>query len=428
VQIFESARIGKVELSNRLVRSATFEGMCDVSGQPTERYLRFYRMLSRQGLGAIITGFTFTEPGGRSMQPAQAGLEADAKIPRFREVTRAVHENGARIFLQLAHAGRQTTAVAVGGRVWAPSTKSSWYFGGRPCRLSAPQIHDIVHNFAKAAWRAQEAGFDGIQLHAAHGYLIHQFIHPATNDRRDEYGAATTGGISTLFLSEIVRGVRRLCSPGFPILIKVSCGDNWRPSLQLPQFVELIRFLDSIDMAAIEISYGTMDEALNIFRGESLPVEAVLDHNPRFSTRNPLSRLISKAVILPLLGRRFLPFAPMYNLPAACIAKQHCRVPIIVVGGFRSGADIRTAIEGRGIDFVGLCRAVVCEPDFALRLKRDPGYTSRCANCNRCAVMCDSGRPTHCYGRKANHDVLSSWAPCSIPLSTRSITGVAYEN
>ena len=119
------------------------------------------------------------------MQPGQAGMDSDDKVDAFRQVTRATHENGCRIFLQLAHAGRQTVPAATGGRIYAPSSIRSPYFNQRPCRLTEPEIERIIDSFAAAARRAGDAGFDGVQIHAAHGYLVHQFLHPACNDRND---------------------------------------------------------------------------------------------------------------------------------------------------------------------------------------------------------------------------------------------------
>jgi hypothetical protein len=151
-----------------------------------------------------------------------------------------------------------------------------------------------------------------------------------------------------------------------------------------------------------------MDHALNIFRGETIPVEAILRFNPRYRTRNAWARFLWKTVVLPLMKRKFTPFAPMYNLPCARLAKQHTNIPIISVGGFRSGRHIRAAIEEQGIDFVSLCRPLLCEPDFVLKARQDENYESQCHNCNRCAIMCDSGLATRCYSRASPGSTLSS--------------------
>ena len=404
MRVFEPARIGRVELSNRILRSATFEGRCDAEGRPGLAYLGFYRKLSAQGLGALITGFAYVSRDGRAMQPGQAGMDSDDKVEAYRQVTRATHENGCRIFLQLAHAGRQTVPAATGGRIYAPSSLKSPYFNQRPCRLTEPEVERIIESFAAAARRAGEAGFDGVQIHGAHGYLVHQFLHPACNDRNDIYGIDPASGVGTVFLHRIIERIRSLCGADYPLLIKVSAGDSSRRPMTQAQFIHLVRFLDQNHLDAIEVSYGTMDQALNIFRGETVPLEAILDFNPRYRTKKALRRLFWRTCLAPWLKRSFIPFTPMYNLAAAQLAKQHTAIPIISVGGFRRGSHIRGAIEEQGIDFVSLCRPILCEPDFVKKLRRDEDYQSRCANCNRCAIMCDSGYPTHCYeNRRKNH-------------------------
>ncbi|MDX1314512.1 MAG: hypothetical protein R3356_03335, partial [Eudoraea sp.] len=167
------------------------------------------------------------------------------------------------------------------------------------------------------------------------------------------------------------------------------------------QFVHLIRFLNKSSVDAIEISYGTMDYALNIFRGD-LPVSLVMNHNKVFKTRNPFLSGFRKKVVIPFIRKRLLPFSPMYNLEYAILAKQYTNKPVISVGGFRSGREIEHAIREQEIDFVSLCRPFLREPDFATRLREDPLYTSKCTNCNYCAVMCDSEYETKCY--KKNRD------------------------
>jgi 2,4-dienoyl-CoA reductase-like NADH-dependent reductase (Old Yellow Enzyme family) len=402
VRVFETARIGRAVLANRVLRSATFEGLCDDRGNPGPQYEQLYADLAAQQIGALITGFTYVRQDGKAMQPGQAGIESDTKVERFRRVTESVHARGCPIFLQLAHAGRQTNPMAAGGAIYSPSAKKSPYFRYRPRALASPHLEEIIRSFAEAARRAKAAGFDGVQLHAAHGYLVHQFLHPAVNHRTDAYGIDKSSGLGTRFMDRIIDGVRTTCGMDYPILVKVSAGDNYRDGLGEPQFIQLIRFLDAKRVEAIEVSFGTMDHAFNIFRGESIPLKAILDVNPRYATRSPLRRWAWHTLVLPVIKRRLQPFAPMYNLPAARLAKQHTRIPIISVGGFRSGADVHCAIEEHGIDFVSLCRPLVCEPDFVTRFRTNPQYRSRCSNCNQCAVMCDSGAATRCYGRRSS--------------------------
>jgi 2,4-dienoyl-CoA reductase-like NADH-dependent reductase (Old Yellow Enzyme family) len=397
MQLFENARIGSLTLPNRIIRSATFEGRGDDTGAPAEAYSRLYETLARHQIGAIIAGFAFISKDGKAMQPGQAGIDRDDKIHVFAEVTRRVHDAGGRIILQIAHTGRQTVSAATGGPVCSPGVASSPYFRSRPQRLTLDGISAIIDAFGHAARRAQKAGFDGVQIHAAHGYLIHQFINPAVNDRADVYGIDPAIGIGTEFPRRVIAKIRENCGLEYPLLVKISAGDEYRHGITRDRFRNIIRFLDTQPRAAIELSWGTMDHALNIFRGTDIPVDLLLDHNPRYRTNNPLARFAFKRLALPFLRATIKPFAPVYNLPFAVLAREATNIPIICVGGFRSYEEVNRAIQDNRIDFVSLCRPFIREPALVMRWQKDPNYRSSCTSCNRCAIMCDSGQPTHCY-------------------------------
>lgn len=398
--IFKPDNIGRITLKNRIIRSATFEGMADKEGVPTKAYLDLYNQLAENEVGAIITGFTFISQCGRAMQPGQAGIDADDKISLYKQMTDKVHEHDGKIFMQIAHCGRQTTELSVGGVVHGASAQKSRYFRSNPEPLSTNGADDLVQKFADAALRCKHAGFDGVQLHAAHGYLIHQFILPSINNRKDIYGIDPKTGIGTGFLKSIIKNIREVCGSDFAILVKISAGDNYSETFNEKNFIQLIKFLDNMKVSAIEISYGTMDHALNIFRGKTVPLNTILKYNPRYKTANPLIQWISRKVVYPWMKARIKPFSPMYNLPYAEMAKKHTCIPIICVGGFRSYTEIQDAIEKHKTDFVSLCRPFICEPNFAKKIKGNPDYKSRCLNCNLCAIMCDSPFPTKCYWGK----------------------------
>lgn len=397
IGLFTPGLIGTCTIRNRIIRSATFESLCDPDGLPGDAYIRIYEKLAHTKVGAIITGFTYISTDGKAMQPGQAGLDKDENISAFRRMTEAVHAQGCPIFIQLAHSGRQTTSKAAGGKVYGPSPKPSRYFRSKPDRLSQNQTEEIIKSFADTAARAKLAGFDGVQLHAAHGYLIHQFILPAINDRDDKYGIDPVTGIGTAFMDAIIAAVRMSCGPEYPILVKISGGDDYRVRFTTDQFINLVKFLDRKNLAAIEVSYGTMDWPLNIFRGKSVPIARILDYNPRYRQSNRLIRKFWRLIVLPLVAKRLKPFTPMYNLPYARLAKQHTAIPIITVGGFRSRVEMATALKNNDADFISLCRPFIRETGFADRLAADPEAISLCIDCNSCAAMCDSGNPTRCY-------------------------------
>jgi 2,4-dienoyl-CoA reductase-like NADH-dependent reductase (Old Yellow Enzyme family) len=140
-----------------------------------------------------------------------------------------------------------------------------------------------------------------------------------------------------------------------------------------------------------------MDHALNIFRGTDVPADLTLNHTPRYHTKNPFARFAFKRLAIPFLRATIKSFAPAYNLPFAIIARELTKIPIICVGGFRSGEEVNRAIAENRIDFASLCRPFIREPALVMRWQKDLNYRSSCTSCNRCAIMCDSGQPTRCY-------------------------------
>lgn len=396
-ELFQPTKIGSISLQNRIIRSGTYEGMCDSQGMPTDEYINLYSNLAQNNIGAIITGCTYISKCGRVMQPKQAGIDDDAKIDRYKQVTNKVHSHNGKIFMQILHSGRQTTREAIDGSVRGVSAKISPYFGSIPKPLNTEEALSITQSFAEAALRCKKCGFDGIQIHAAHGYLIHQFILPSINNRKDIFGIDKKSGIGTHFLGVIIDKIRDKCGTDFPLLVKVSAEDDYYNGFKGDNFVQLIRFLDHKKVDAIEISYGTMDHALSIFRGKSVPIDLILQYNPRYKSQNKFVRALRKRILYPFKKLQIKMFSPMYNLPYAKIAKQHIQIPVICVGGFRTKQEMIGAV-GRGeTDFVSLCRPFICEPDLVNKLMANDSYKAKCLDCNMCAVMCDSGNPTRCY-------------------------------
>lgn len=406
MDIFESASLGRITVKNRLVRSATYEGMCTPDGIPTQRYRLLYENLSANGCGTIITGFTYISRQGRALQPLQAGIDRDELIPAYREVTDTVHRSGGKLFMQLVHTGRQTRSSATGEAVAGISNKPVRYFREKPRTLSTSELHRIGEQFTDAAQRAEKAGFDGVQLHAAHGYLLHDLLLPSVNQRRDRYGMHTPGECGTVLLDEIIDGIRRRCGSGYGILIKVSGGiDTGR--FDEKKFSDLIAALGNKAIDGIEVSYGTMEHALNIFRSASFPLNDILDHDPVYRRKNRIQRVCWKLFIVPFLALRLKRFSPCYNLNFAYLAKKHTKIPVISVGGFRTGREMHEALTMGKTDFISMCRPYIAEPDFTEKLIRNNEYQSLCTSCNRCAVTTGSPLPTICRRKTAkerNHD------------------------
>jgi 2,4-dienoyl-CoA reductase-like NADH-dependent reductase (Old Yellow Enzyme family) len=396
---FSSYKIGNLLLKSRIVRSATYEGASDENGYPNPRYLTIYKTLAQNNVGMIITGFSFVSKNGRAMQKAQAGIDSPEKIDLYKKVNAEVHEYDVPIIMQIAHTGRQTLKEVTDNIPLSSTLKKSIYFRQKPLLVGIEEIERIVEQFAYSAYLAKEAGFDGVQLHAAHGYLLHQFLLPETNKLKNRYGIDEQTGLGTKLIDEIFDRIKDRCGKSFPVLIKISGNHNLSKNFYPDRFDRLINFLDSKHFNAIEISYGTMDYALNIFRGD-LNLEMVFKHNPIFRTNNRLRKYLTELYVKTFISSKFINFSPTYNLHFAERAKRLTTIPIISVGGFRSKNEIEYAIDNNMTDLVALSRPFICEPDFAYKLIQTPGdYMSKCKNCNKCVFMCDSGKPTTCYSR-----------------------------
>ena len=391
--IFEKWQLAHLTARNRVVRSATYEGFGDAQGLPRPELGQVYRRLAENHVGTIITGFAYVSDRGRAMHPAQTSIATDETVPAWQRVlepVRALPEPTV-MLLQIAHAGRQTLVEATGERPLAPSARTSPYFGVRPKAMSEREIEETIDEFAQAAKRAKAAGFDGVQLHAAHGYLIHQFLSPFLNRRKDRWGSDRFA-----FLAEIVAAIRAACGACYPIFVKLSVPDMHPSGVDVPLACQYATRIESLGIEAIEVSCGTMDRALNIFRGD-LPVDRVFRYNPFYRTRPRWVLSLAKRLVIPRVRRQFLPFTENYNLPAAAAIKAATSVPVIVVGGLRRLNAMTAILSSRQADAVALCRPLICEPDLITRFRYHQVLESRCNQCNSCAIMCDHSTSLRCY-------------------------------
>jgi 2,4-dienoyl-CoA reductase-like NADH-dependent reductase (Old Yellow Enzyme family) len=346
-ELFEKTTINGMTLANRFVRSATWEGMCDKDGRPTPKLASCYRDLAAGGVGLIITGYAFVRPDGRQM-PGKMGIHTDEFAPDMRALTKAVHEKGGKICMQLVHAGGQTTTRAAGRRPLAPSAVKVEQFPEEPVEMSQQDIDEIVSAFGKAARRAKEYGFDAVQLHAAHGYLINQFLSPLTNRRTDCYGGAIENRCR--FLLEVCRSVRAGVGADFPVMVKLNGSDNLEGGLDLGYAVYAARLLDDEKVDAIEVSGGTSAS------GEKAPVRKKIDNPDREG----------------------------YNLALAAEIRKAVRCPVMAVGGFRSLDVITRALAEDGIDYISMSRPFIREPNLVKRWQGGDRSPARCISCNGC--------------------------------------------
>lgn len=348
MQLFAETRLAGVTLPNRIVRSATWEGMCDNSDGTVQPALgQLYQQLCHGGTGLLMSGYAYVRADGKQL-PGQMGIDNDAQLPGLSQLVETVHQAGSRIFCQLVHAGGQTSSKAIGSQPLAPSEGEHPVYPEPAAALSQEQIDQLVQAFAAGARRAQQAGFDGVQLHGAHGYLINQFLSPWTNQRQDGYGGPLDNRMR--FLQEVYRAVRQQVGPDYPVAIKLTAADNVEGGFTCDEALEVAQQLDQWGIAAIEVSSGTGAS------GKLSPV------------RQEVSSAEEEA----------------YNLDFAQAIKAKVKAPVMCVGGFRTGQVAADAVQQGSADFIALSRPLIREPDLPRKWQQDLAYRARCISCNGC--------------------------------------------
>lgn len=235
-------KIGPVEIPNRFVRSATQDFMATDDGHITDRHVELFKELANGEVGLIITGHAYVNPRGKA-SPRQIGVYDDSLIDGLKRIPTTVHQYPSRVFLQIAHAGRQTKAKLCGGIPLAPSEVYEPVFDVHPIAMTLEDIEQTIRDFIQAARRAKEADFDGVQVHVAHGYLLSSFISPYTNQRQDKYGGALYNRIRVVV--EILRGIKKLLGEKFPVIAKLNSTDFLPQGLQIQESIEMAKILEN---------------------------------------------------------------------------------------------------------------------------------------------------------------------------------------
>ncbi len=393
--VFESSEIAGVTLQNRLIRSATHEGMADEHGAPTEALENLYVQIAKGEAGAIITGYAGIQQDGKSCLLNMLMIDRDDLIPAYRKLTDKVHEHGVPIVLQIAHCGRQTRSAVTGKPTVAPfSVKDSVFSESKPRKLGEEEIETIIENFAAATQRAEQAGFDGVQLHLGHGYLLSQFLSGHTNRRKDKWGGTTENKFRVV--AEIMSRIRSSLD-SYPVLAKINAYDTRPKGMRIDEAVAIAQMLETAGCNAIEISSGVAEEGLSVMRGPNPPVQALFRSHFKFRTMPAPIRTIST----PFVRHTMRPRIPIRgnNLEAAKRIRQDVSIPVITVGGLHELTTISSAIETGATDYVAMCRPFIIEPTIVRRFREGTQTASRCILCNYCVLMGEMNRMKCYYGR-----------------------------
>lgn len=325
-KIFEAVKMNHIELKNRLFRSATWEGIANQDGSVTEEAYGIYEELAKGGVGAIITGFTSVALHdyyfGGMMR-----LCDDTLIPQYKRLTDITHAEGVPIITQLALGAYYRE---VKGR----------YKQVEPDDMTVEEIKYVIQQFTDAAIRADKAGFDGVQIHAAHFFFLSRFISPAINHRIDEYGGSTENRARIIL--DIMNCIRE-AAPKLHITIKINSSDFTYGGIEETECLDICKILDQAGIDSIEIS------------GNGTSVSGIKAH-------------VSEG----------------YFVPAAAKIAEAVNCPVIVVGGFRSLDVMEEVLNMTNIEFISLSRPLLREPDLPNKMKADSAVISKCISCNAC--------------------------------------------
>ncbi len=356
--LFATTEINGMKLANRFVRSATWEGMATEDGAITPRLLEVYRRLAEGQVGLIITSHAYVRKDGQAGL-FQLGLYDDHLKDGLKQMVKAVHGANGRIVAQISHAGFFANAKLSGVTPLAVSPAEQYAKSPRKI-LTEKDIQEIVVSFGQAARRAKDVGFDGVQLHGAHGYLMSQFLSPAFNKRTDPYGGAVEDRARALI--ETLREVRSAVGKDYPVLIKLNSEDYLEGGLTLTDSLKVGRMLQDAGIDAIEVSGGTV--VSGTLGASRLGIKS--------EEKEGYFRSASKAF------------------------KEALDVPIILVGGVRSPDLAEKLFEQGYSDYFSMSRPLIREPDLVRRWASGDRSKARCLSDNQCFEPGRAGEGIYC--------------------------------
>lgn len=363
--LFETSKIKNMELRNRFVRSATYDGCAD-DGYVTDKQMNLYATLGRGGVGFIITGITYVHHSGQ-LSEFQNSIAGNEFIEGFKRLISIVHQWGAKIAVQLFHAGRVARFSKSRDRMpVAPSfLESDQYFKGRYRAMTEDEIWEIVDAFGDGAKRAREAGFDAVQIHGAHPYLLSQFLSPYTNRRNDKWGGRLEDRLR--LHCEIYRNIRQKVGEDYPVLIKAGVQDGFPNGLEFSEGKLAAQYLAEFGFDALEISQG--------LRGSGY-------EETEFKTRiNNVDR------------------EAYYRRWCAEIKKQ-VDIPVMLVGGLRTFELMEEIVQNKEADFISLSRPLIREPGIINEWKKGNFHRAKCTSCNKCLEGLRKGETLRCISEE----------------------------
>ena len=383
--VFTTHLLGPLELRNRLIKCGTNEGLSR-NGLVTDALIDWHRRFATGGVAMTTLSYCSVSAEGRTF--ADQIWMRDEALPGLRRFTDAIHAEGARAAIQLGHAGWFASRKVIGGRPIGPSSTLSPHGQAISRRMNTEDFKRVREEFGRAAQLAVAAGFDALEVHLGHGYLLSQFLCPYNNRRRDDYGGSIEN--RARFPREVLVTVRDAAGPDVAIWPKLNMQDGFRGGLELHEGLAVARLIEADGTVdAFQLTGGhTLRSPMFLMRGD-VPLREMIRYE-----RDRLRRL-GLRLLGPLLIRK-VPFAEAFFLPSARQFRAELKIPLMLLGGINELSTMNAAIEDEGFEFVAIGRALLRDPDLVNRMRHGETTGSLCNHCNKCVAEMERDSGTRC--------------------------------
>lgn len=369
--LFTPVTLGPLTLRNRSIRSAAFESMCP-GNVPSPQLLDYHRSVAAGGVGMTTVAYAAVTRSGLSFD-RQLWMRPEI-VPGLRELTDAVHAEGAAASIQLGHCGNMSHKSICGCLPVGASSGFNLYSPTFVRGLRADELPEMAKAYGRSVCLAREAGFDAVEIHAGHGYLISQFLSPSINHRKDEFGGTLANRMR--FMEMVMEEVMKAAGNDMAVLVKMNMRDGFRGGMELDESLQVARKLQELGAHALVLSGGFVSKApMYVMRGE-MPIRTMTHYMTCWWLKYGV-RLVGKYMI------PSVPFREAYFLEDALKFREALDIPLVYVGGLVSRQKIEEVLN-HGFEVVQMGRALLNEPDFVNRMRREENARCNCRHSNYC--------------------------------------------
>ena len=369
-KLFTPVKIGPCELRNRTIRSAAFENMC-INNAPSEALFNYHTAVAKGGIGMTTVAYASINQSGLSFQ-GQLWLKEDI-VDELKKLTDAIHAEGAKASIQVGHCGNMTHRKTCGQTPVGATSGFNLYSPTYARGLKIEEIDQFVQDFRHAIKLVKRAGFDCVEIHAGHGYLISQFLSPYTNHRKDEYGGALQNRMR--FMERVITAVKEEINGEMGFVVKVNMWDGFKGGMQKDECLQVCKKLEELGVDALVLTAGFVSKApMEVMHG-NMPLKTLAYHMDmkEFWWLKAGLKVAGSFMIPPV------PYKEAYFLDMAKEFRAELKLPLIYVGGLNSRKSIDEVLDA-GFDAVQMARALVHDTDFVNKLR--DGDENTCSGCN----------------------------------------------